>query len=54
MSENVVFFDALRVVVLWMTPLVLIEGILLLLSRGEKYSKIEDALGKEVNTAVRK
>ena len=42
------FFTVLKNVVAYLTPLVFLEGILLLLMKEEKYSKIEEHLGKEI------
>ena len=41
-------FLAMKTFLLWTCPLVFIEGILLLLTKEDKYSKIEEKLVKEV------
>lgn len=41
-------FEVLRFILLGMTPLVFLEGLLLLLVKEQKYEKLEEALGKEI------
>jgi hypothetical protein len=48
MLEEATFFDILRIVMLWVSPLIVIVGVLLLvLNRGE-YGSLEDKLGREI------
>ncbi|MFA5356992.1 MAG: hypothetical protein WC301_06305 [Candidatus Omnitrophota bacterium] len=46
--EEITVFHVIKTVAFWLTPLVLLEGILLLLLRADKYTKLENRLGKEV------
>ncbi len=48
MSEEVTIFEIMRTVLVWLSPLVFLEGILLLLAKEEKYNELEVTLGKEV------
>jgi ABC-type lipoprotein release transport system permease subunit len=41
-------FFAMKTFLLWTSPLILLEGILLLLTKEDKYRKLEEKLGKEV------
>ena len=41
-------FLAMKTFLLWTSPLILLEGILLLLTREDKYRKLEENLVKEV------
>ncbi|MFA5410348.1 MAG: hypothetical protein WC321_00590 [Candidatus Omnitrophota bacterium] len=49
MPVGIPVFDRLMVILLWLVPLVFIEGILLLMTSAESYRKIEKALGKELS-----
>lgn len=51
-SEKV--FEILRFILLGLTPLVFIEGLLLLLVKEPKYEKIEEALSKEFGVLKRR
>ncbi|MFA5356993.1 MAG: hypothetical protein WC301_06310 [Candidatus Omnitrophota bacterium] len=48
MEEGITFFEVIRAVLLWLSPLILLEGVLLLLVKKDKLTKIEEELGKEV------
>ncbi|MFZ5800172.1 MAG: hypothetical protein ACOY3D_02190 [Candidatus Omnitrophota bacterium] len=47
-------FEILRFILLGLTPLVFIEGLLLLLVKEQKYEKIEATLSKEFGVLKRK
>jgi len=48
MSEEATFFDILRIVMLWMSPVIVLVGLLLLLLNSGAYGSLEDKLGREV------
>ena len=48
MSEEVKIFDILRVVLLWLSPVIMIVGSALLLLSSGAYSDLENKLGKEI------
>jgi hypothetical protein len=48
MYEGPDFFDVIRVILLFLSPVVFLEGALLLLLNVDKYTKLEKALSKEV------
>jgi hypothetical protein len=45
---EILFLDALRVVLFWLSPVVFIFGVVLLLTSLNKYNKLENILGKEI------
>ena len=48
MEEQLTIFEVMRAILLWLSPLVLLEGIVLLIGKADKQIKIERLLGKEV------
>ena len=48
MSQGPDFFDLVRVALLFLSPVVFLEGALLLLLNVDRYSKLEKSLSKEV------
>ena len=48
MEEQLTIFEVMRTILLWLSPLVLLEGILLLIVKTDKHIKLEHLLGKEV------
>jgi len=48
MEEELTIFEVMRTILLWLSPLVLLEGIVLLIGKADKQIKIERLLGKEV------
>ena len=48
MSGEATFFDILRIVMLWMSPIIVLVGLLLLLLNSGAYGSLEDKLGREV------
>jgi len=48
MSGEATFFDILRIVMLWMSPVIVLVGLLLLLLNRGAYGSLEDKLGREV------
>jgi hypothetical protein len=48
MSEEVTILDILRIITLWMGPVIMILGSFILVLKSGAYSSLEDKLGKEV------
>ncbi len=48
MGEQITVFDVMKTVLLWLSPLVFLEGILLLILKVDKHTKLEHHLSKEV------
>jgi len=54
MGEEFSVFDLIKTVILWLCPLVFVEGLLLLLLRTDEYTKLENILGKEIGGIKKK
>lgn len=54
MSEEVTIFDILRIIMLWMSPVIMIVGSLALVLSSGAYSNLEDKLGKEIGGIKRR
>jgi hypothetical protein len=48
MNEVPDIFDVVRIVLLFLSPVIFLEGILLLLLTADKYNKFEKALSREL------
>ncbi len=48
MEEQLTIFEVMRTIVLWLSPVVFLEGVLLLIIKVDKYIKLEHSLGKEL------
>ncbi len=48
MGEQLTIFDVMRTILLWVSPLVFLEGLLLLIIKVDKHIKLENQLGKEI------
>ncbi|MDD4939530.1 MAG: hypothetical protein PHE18_01705 [Candidatus Omnitrophica bacterium] len=48
MEEQITFFDVLRTILLWFSPVIFLEGLLLLFMKVDKHIKLENHLEKEV------
>jgi hypothetical protein len=48
MTEGPTIFDILKVIFFWMSPLLLLVGVVILLTGTEKFNKLEKQLGKEI------
>jgi hypothetical protein len=48
MEEQLTIFEVMRTILLWLNPLVFLEGILLLIGKAGKHIKLEHRLGKEI------
>jgi len=53
MEEQSVMFEVLKAIVLWASPIVFLQGILLLIIKKDGQVKLEERLGKEIG-GVRK
>ena len=54
MFEEATFFDILRIVMLWVSPAIVLVGLLLLLLNRGEYGSLEDKLGREVGGIKKK
>jgi len=48
MEEQLTIFEIMRTILLWLSPLGLLGGILLLIGKTDKHIKLEHRLGKEI------
>ncbi len=48
MLEELTVFEVMRTILLWLSPLVFLEGILLLIGKADKQIKLERRLDKEI------
>jgi hypothetical protein len=48
MEEQLTIFEVMRTILLWLSPLVLLEGIVLLIGKADKEIKLEHRLDKEI------
>jgi len=48
MEEQLTIFEVMRTILLWLSPLVFLEGILLLIGKADKHIRLEHRLGKEI------
>jgi len=48
MNGEVTIFDIIKVVLLWLSPLIFLESLLLLMLPVDKYTELEAILGKEI------
>jgi hypothetical protein len=48
MPEEITFFDMVRLVLIWTSPLIFMNGLLLFFTTPEAYTKIENILDKEI------
>ncbi len=46
--EELTIFEITRIVLLWLSPLVFLEGIALLIVKADKHIKLEHRLGREI------
>ena len=53
MEEQLTIFEVMRTILLWLSPLVFLEGILLLIVKIDKHAKLEHTLGKEIGIKKR-
>jgi len=54
MFEEATFFDILRIAMLWVSPLIVIVGLLLLVLNSGEYGRLEEKLGREVGGIKRR
>jgi len=48
MPEEITFFDIVRLVLIWTSPLILINGLILFFTTPKAYTKLENILDKEI------
>ena len=48
MEEQSVVYEVIKVILLWTSPFIFLEGVLLLFVKRDKHIKLEQTLGKEI------
>ena len=53
MEEQLTIFEVMKTILLWLSPMVLLGGMILLIGKADKSIKLEARLGKEVGIKKR-